>query len=378
MSEKAKQMAASGKPATITQVAPASYTAVSLYAGAGGLDLGFSRAGFDLLWAIDSDRHAVSTYEANLGKHVIHGQLPKDGPPAGLRPDIVIGGPPCQGFSVIGRMDPDDPRSQHVHTFFDVVERLEPRAFCMENVRALAQAPRWEAVKDALLQRARELEYRVELMVLNAADYGVPQARQRMFLVGVQGASPLCPVPISKESQPTVREALSKLPPFGEPGNSKGSTAKVVPAPKPVMRPSAYHGSLLFNGSGRPLQLDSPAKTLPASMGGNATPILDQDELEKGVSPWVVGYHARLQQGGRPLKRAPKRMRRITVEEAAELQSFPLDWQWKGPQGAVYRQVGNAVPPGLAEWVAISLKEALEAADAAGNALAPDVALAAA
>ncbi|HEU5252054.1 MAG TPA: DNA cytosine methyltransferase [Solirubrobacterales bacterium] len=345
-------------------VAASSYTAVSLYAGAGGLDLGFSKAEFKLLWAIDSDRHAVSTYKANLGDHIVHGQLPEDEPPTDLRPDLVIGGPPCQGFSVIGRMDPNDPRSQHVHTFLDVVERLEPRAFCMENVRALARAPRWKEARESLVQRARELEYRVELLVLNAADYGVPQARQRMFLIGIQGTSPLCPTPVTKKNPLTVRAALSRLPRFGEPGNSRGSTAKVVPALKPVMRPSAYQGSLLFNGSGRPLQLDAPAKTLPASMGGNATPIVDQEELENGVDPWVVSYHAGLRQGRKPRKHAPKRMRRVTVEEASVLQSFPLDWQWKGPQGAMYRQVGNAVPPALAERVAISVRQALEVADA--------------
>jgi DNA (cytosine-5)-methyltransferase 1 len=213
------------------------------------------------------------------------------------------------------------------------------------------------------MQRARELEYRVDLMVLNAADYGVPQARERMFLVGIRGASSPCPVPTTKGDPPTVREALSRLPRFGEPGNATASTAKVIPAAKPVMRPSAHNGSLLFNGSGRPLQLDGPAKTLPASMGGNATPIIDPEELEHGAEPWVVGYHARLQKGRKPNKHAPQRMRRITVEEAAALQSFPRYWRWRGPKGAMYRQVGNAVPPVLAERVAISLRQALEVVD---------------
>ncbi len=351
---------------------------MSLYAGAGGLDWGFSRAGFDLRWAIDSDPHAVKTYEANLGDHIVRGQLPLDGPPDNLRPDLVVGGPPCQGFSVIGRMDPTDSRSEHVHCFLDVVERLEPRAFCMENVRALAEAPRWAPVREALVQRARELEYQVALMVLNAADYGVPQARQRMFLIGIQGGSPLCPVPSTKGAPRTVRDALSGLPALGEPGNSTMVTAKVVPAAKPVMRPSAYQGSLLFNGSGRPLQLDAPAKTLPASMGGNATPIIDQEELEDGVDPWVIGYHARLMQGRKPNKRAPRRMRRITVEEAAVLQSFPVEWKWRGPRGARYRQVGNAVPPVLAERVAVAMRQALEAIDALSTPREADVVLTAA
>jgi DNA (cytosine-5)-methyltransferase 1 len=98
-------------------------------------------------------------------------------------------------------------------------------------------------------------------------------------------------------------------------------------------------------------------------MGGNATPIIDQDELEYGVEPWVVAYHRRLLQGGRPLKRAPRRLRRITVEEAAVLQSFPLHWSLCGPQVAQLRQVGNAVPPKLSFVVAESLRAALTSCD---------------
>jgi DNA (cytosine-5)-methyltransferase 1 len=328
------------------------------------LDLGFTNAGFDLLWAIDADRHAVSTHSSNLDAHAVVGALPDDRPDCKVQPDLVIGGPPCQGFSVIGRMDPNDPRSRHVHAFLDVVEDLSPRAFCLENVKALAENSRWEAVRCSLRRRAIELEYEVELLVLNAADYGVPQARERMFLVGVRGGKPLCPVPTSKGSPETVKEALTRLPPFGDPGNDTTSAARVIPAEKPVMRPSPHDGSLLFNGSGRPLRLDKPAKTLPASMGGNATPIIDQLELEQGAVPWVTGYHARLRKGRRPNKRAPKRLRRISVEEAAALQGFPRSWKWKGPTGSQFRQVGNAVPPPLAERVATSIRQALEAIDA--------------
>lgn len=353
------------------------YTAVSLYSGAGGLDQGFVDAQFEVLWAIDSNPHAVETYKANIGEHIVCGELPGAGPPAGLKPDVVIGGPPCQGFSVIGRMDPDDPRSRHVHHFLDVVERLAPKAFCMENVKALGASPRWQPVRDALLQRARELEYKVELLLLNSADYGVPQARERMFLLGVRGGSPLCPVPTTKHEPPTVGEALRKLPPFGEKGNATATTAKVMPATTPVMRPTAHKGSLLFNGSGRPLKLDDPAKTLPASMGGNATPIIDQEELANDVKPWVVEYHRHLVKGGAPYRKAPSRMRRITVEEAAALQGFPPGWKWKGPQGGQYRQVGNAVPPVLARCVARSLGDALRAIEPRGEHAVPKATVAA-
>jgi DNA (cytosine-5)-methyltransferase 1 len=338
---------------------------ISLYSGAGGLDLGFTRTGFDVQWAIDHDPFAVETYNANLDPVAVCGDVLDHAPPAGVSPDVVIGGPPCQGFSVIGRMDPGDPRSRHVEHFLDVVEDLKPRAFVMENVKALGVSPRWAGTRQRLEGRAEALGYQHRLFVLNARDYDVPQARERMFLIGMLDQEPQRPTPTSPDRPRTVREALASLPDVGEPGNDLRCSARVVPAKAPVMRPSAYAGSLMFNGSGRPLELDAVAKTLPASMGGNATPIIDQDELELGAEPWVVEYHGHLLAGGRPRKRAPKRMRRITVQEAAALQTFPRGWTFAGGQIAQFRQIGNAVPRRLAEAVARSVYEAL-AVDGAG------------
>lgn len=346
------------------------YSAVSLYCGAGGLDLGFTRAGFEVRWAIDRDSFAIETYSANLGPHGVCGDVLTVDPPAGIRPDLVIGGPPCQGFSVIGRMDPGDPRSRHVDHFFDIVEALQPRALVMENVKALGASPRWERIRTRLLERADSLGYRCSVFVLNAQDYAVPQSRERMFLIGFVDAIPELPQPTTSSRPPTVREALRALPPFGEPGNDASCAAQIVPARKPIMRPTAFRGSLLFNGSGRPLQLDAPAKTLPASMGGNATPIVDQEELDRGARPWVVGYHERLQRGHEPLLRVPKRLRRITVQEAAALQTFPPDWTFAGPRVAQYRQIGNAVPPSLAEAVARSVRATLAASDRVADVVA--------
>lgn len=336
-----------------------SYTAVSLYSGAGGLDLGFVRAGFQIRWAIDNDACAVETYNANLTPNATCDDVLSTDPPNEIDPTLVIGGPPCQGFSVIGRMDPEDPRSRHVDHFFDVVQGIAPRAFVMENVKALAESPRWAAVRKRLLARATALGYEPQLFVLNAQDYGVPQSRERMFLIGIQDEIPTRPEPSTAACPPTVRSALEPLPRFGEPGNDLSCTARVIPASKPVMRPTAHRGSLLFNGSGRPLNLNGPAKTLPASMGGNATPIIDQDELEHGTEPWVISYHRHLLEGKPPLKRTPSRLRRITVQEAAALQTFPPGWTFAGPRVAQYRQVGNAVPPLLAEAVARSVREVL-------------------
>jgi DNA (cytosine-5)-methyltransferase 1 len=207
--------------------------------------------------------------------------------------------------------------------------------------------------------RAEEMRYDASLLVLSAADFGVPQRRERMFLIGIRdGVAPRQIHPTVRQPV-SVREAFAHLPPCGEPGNDTLCTAVVTPARRPVLRPSPFQGSLLFNGNGRHLRLDGPAPTLPASMGGNATPIIDQRELETGAEPWVVGYHRRLMRGGQPLKRVPRHVGRITVEEASQLSSFPIGLEFAGSTSAQFRQIGNAVPPPLARAVASSVGSAL-------------------
>jgi DNA (cytosine-5)-methyltransferase 1 len=335
-------------------------TFVSLYSGCGGLDLGFVSAGFRPVWANEFDRHAAETYRANIGDHLVEGSISDVAWPDERAADLVIGGPPCQGFSVAGRLRADDPRSQHVFTFMDVVATVRPRAFVMENVKALAMNARWEDVRQSLFQRAIELDYTPRILVLNSADYGVAQRRERMFLIGTSGPAVEAPEPLGES--PTVRDAFALLPPFGATGNDLGSTARITPARNPVLRNSGYRGSLLFNGKGRPLDLDAPAPTIPASMGGNATPIIDQSLLDGGSRDWLRNYHRRLLRGGAVVDDVPASLRRITVAEASALQSFPLDMRYAGPLAAQYRQIGNAVPPLLARQVALATLRALESA----------------
>jgi DNA (cytosine-5)-methyltransferase 1 len=268
----------------------------------------------------------------------------------------------CQGFSVAGRMDPYDPRSRHVFNFLDVVGRVRPRAFLMENVAALARNRRWSQVIGQLAATAAA-DYDTRLIVLNACHWGVPQARIRMFLVGLpKGAAglELLSAPTANPP-PTVGDVLRELPPLGQPGNTQLCTAKITMAKIPVLRVSPFAG-MLFNGQGRPIDLNRPAPTLPATMGGNRTPIIDLDQLERNATPWVVSYHHRLiAEREPPLAQLPPqaRLRRLTVEEAAAIQTFPADMQWCGPQTARFRQIGNAVPPVLAWHVARAVRIAL-------------------
>ncbi len=345
-------------------------TFVSAYSGCGGLDLGFAAAGFEPLWANDIDPLAVTTHNALLDGRAVVGSIDDVSWPRRGSADLVIGGPPCQGFSVAGKMHPNDPRSQHVFRFLDLVEHVNAKAFVLENVKALAVSNRWTSVRNGLLERARRLRFRTSLVVLSAADFGVPQRRERMFLIGIRGVDPPSQILPAVDQPMTVNEALGRLPAWGTAGNGTICTAGITPAKRPVLRPTAWRGSLLFNGNGRPLKLDRPAPTLPASMGGNATPIIDQHEFETGEESWIVGYHQRLMRGGKPLKRVPAHLRRITVEEAAELQSFPRGMGWFGTNSAKYRQIGNAVPPRLALHVAVAVADALGVAQAPAERIA--------
>jgi DNA (cytosine-5)-methyltransferase 1 len=179
-----------------------------------------------------------------------------------------------------------------------------------------------------------------------------------MFLIGVRDGGSVDPWPVTLAEPPTVRSVLERLPGYGTPGNDTRCIAKVTPAKKPVLRRSPYAG-MLFNGQGRPLNLDAPAPTLPASMGGNRTPIIDQEQLEGGGDSWVIGYHNHLWRGGAPYKRVPKRLRRLSLQECAAIQTFPTDVEWAGRVSSQFKQIGNAVPPRLAFHVAVALREAL-------------------
>jgi DNA (cytosine-5)-methyltransferase 1 len=358
----------------------ADLTFVSLYSGCGGLDLGFARAGMRPVWANDIDAFAVETYNRipkvedpdwkeaadRFGGHTaLAGDvriLARDLEEGAA--DLVVGGPPCQAFSVAGRMDPNDPRSRHVFNFLGVVAKVRPRAFVMENVAALARNQRWTQVIAELVATAAQ-DYDTRLVVLNASHWGVPQARERMFLVGLPKGTGQIAVPEAptQDSPPSVGNVLRTLPPAGQPGNEQLCTAKITMAKKPVLRLSPFAG-MLFNGQGRPVDLNRPAPTLPATMGGNRTPIIDLDQLEDGKTPWVVGYHHRLWTERKPPiphLHPEARLRRLTVEEAAAIQTFPSDMDWCGPQSARFRQIGNAVPPVLAWHVARAVRAALNA-----------------
>ncbi|MFL9877126.1 DNA cytosine methyltransferase [Herbaspirillum rhizosphaerae] len=343
------------------------FTAVSLFTGAGGMDIGFQKAGFNIVWANELMPHAAATYDLNHREGVMHrgdindvfNELPKPG-----TIDCVIGGPPCQGFSVAGKMDLDDERSKLVFSYMDVVEYLKPSVFVMENVKALASLAKFSAIRDELMRRAQVAGYCASLYLLNAKDFGVPQSRERVFFVGFRKSMGIvfnaAYFEKYKKDPLSVREILTHFGPAGTEKNPLTCKAKITLAENPVMRKSPYAG-MLFNGLGRPINTDGVSCTLPASMGGNKTPIIDEAHVFEGKENWVENYHSSLRNGGLPLgmNDAPSSLRRITVKEAAAIQTFPLDYKFSGPISSQYTQIGNAVPSDLAKAVAFSVSDAL-------------------
>ena len=164
-----------------------------------------------------------------------------------------------------------------------------------------------------------------------------------------------------REAAPKLRDAIAHLGRAGSSNNSRVCKAKITFAARPIMRNSAYAG-MLFNGQGRPLDLDGYASTLPASMGGNRTPILDEEQLYGDGKAWVEEYHAELIRGRRPMtgKLVPSRLRRLTIDEAAVIQTFPADYRFVGRNSSVYAQIGNAVPCELGRRVANSVRAVLD------------------
>ena len=338
------------------------YTAVSLFSGAGGMDIGFENAGIEVVFANEIVKEAADTYNANHKKEIminkdIHDVIDTLDKFKGT--DIVFGGPPCQGFSVAGKMDPNDERSKLIFTFLDVVKKIQPKAFVMENVKALVSLEKWKSIREQYFFKVQELGYKCFPYILNATEYGVSQKRERVFFIGIKGNDSFQEkiktlIENQKQKAPPVRELLKNLGKEGSKKNPNTCTAKITFATKPIMRKSPYAG-MYFNGQGRPINVDEYANTLPASMGGNKTPFIDEEYLYGGSDKdWVVNYHQGLINGTiiPKFKEAPNRLRRITIKEAAMIQSFPEDYVFCGSKGRIYTQIGNAVPCKLAEVVA--------------------------
>jgi len=350
--------------------------AVSLFSGAGGLDLGVERAGYSVALAVENDPVAVATLNRNrsdwfpdLGEVApldVIALEPEDvldmlGVTAGDI-DLLVGGPPCVAFSKSGfhleyKREGRDPKANLLEYYLDYLKALQPRAFLMENVFGLAYRNQSRAFFDALCVGIRQAGYSLTHGVLNAADYGVPQNRQRLFLIGSRDGRELTlpaathwgaherrrpPANVARLAPHiTAGEVLRELvtePEEGEAVNGKwGHLLPEIPPggnylhytqeqghPQPLFKWRSRYWTFLLK-----LDPDRPAPTLQGQPG-----------------PYVGPFHWD--------------NRRIRVPELRRLHGFPDDYVFEGTRRDVVLQVGNAVPPLLGEVVARAVREQTE------------------
>ncbi len=335
-----------GYSPNVTDEVPGPLRAVDLFSGPGGLTLGLKAAGFEPLCCVEMRPEAVETYKKHTpnAEHYCEDIRAVDFKKYLGAVTLVYGGPPCQPFSTGGlRKGAADSRDM-IPAFLSVVETVQPEAFLMENVPGLAVSSRIEYLY-RVLGCMRKLGYTPAWRILNASHYGVPQNRRRLFIVGLRGRSFWFPRPTHGPgtSRPFVpSSSIISFEPIGEPPE-----CPVVYAKYPDPRPSPYAGQL-YNGGGRPIDLSKPCHTILASAGGYKTHWVDTEGM-------ALKYHQHIMSGGKPWQGSVPGARRLTIRESSLIQTFP-DWlTFAGSRSAQYTQVGDAVPPMLAEQLGHSL-----------------------
>lgn len=316
---------------------------LSLFSGAGGLDLGFEAAGCATIACVDNDFESCKTLRHNRPDwNVFEGDI-RDYNPAVRDVDVVVGGPPCQGFSSAGKGDPNDPRNFLWKEYMRVVERVKPRAIVLENVSALAHRKNGDhlaGIMDALEAQGYSFVHRV----LNAADFGVPQARRRLVVIGLRDGTPTMPEPTHVGAHVTVHDAIADLDGNFDPdwNHVPPSHAKHVVARWKKLKPGEADPNY------RRARLDPAKPSTTIRAGGGYGPKGDH----------LAGFHPPIH---------PYQPRQLTVREAARLQSFPDDWILQGSKTAQGRQIGNAVPVKLGEAIGKHVVALLRRTDEMAN-----------
>ncbi|MFD2111176.1 DNA cytosine methyltransferase [Thiorhodococcus fuscus] len=319
---------------------------IDLFSGPGGLSLGIQRAGFDIVANVEINRDAMDTYALHHGSsnHFNEDVRKIDFSPFRGRVDIVVGGPPCQPFSIGGLRKGHADERDMIPEFIRCLNEVRPAYFLMENVPGLTlkkARPYFESV----LSRLAACGYHINWSVINSADYGVPQKRRRLFILGSRSHRLLLPTPTHGEntSLPHVSAASRLGPdPIGEAPNCPVRFAKY-----PDLRPSPYAGHV-YNGGGRPIDPNGPCHTILASSGGYKTHWIDTENI-------APKYHSHLRAGGEPWQGIVPGARRLSVEECAIIQTFPSEMAFSGKRSSQYKQVGDAVPPDLAFAIGAAL-----------------------
>lgn len=339
------------------------YKVVSLFSGGGGLDIGFKKAGYDIVWANDINQDAVNSYKRNVGDEITCADLYELDESSIPRCDVVIGGPPCQSFSLAGNRHSDDERGRLVWRYIDIIKELQPKAFLFENVTGLLSAKNidGEKILPLLLRAFSDIGYSISYQVVNAADYGVPQLRKRIIIVGLRGFMSHFDFPSTTHNEDgsngklkyvSVKEALGDLP---TPSEDCGVAEHLWPTMSELDKYICEHVRPGGNYMDIPDEVNSVRIKRLKRDGGHTTCYgrMDPDKPSYTINTYFnrpnVGCNIHYEQD-----------RLMTVREAMRLQTFPDDYVFvsKSKQGK-HLIIGNAVPPKLAEVFALHLKDYL-------------------
>lgn len=359
---------------------------VDLFAGAGGLSLGFEQAGFDVAAAVEIDPIHCATHEYNFPNSkaicasvvdVVGDDIRRVADLEKTDIDVVFGGAPCQGFSMIGKRALDDSRNQLVFHYVRLITELSPKYFVFENVRGLTLGKHVRFLEE-LIEALANAGYKILLpyQVLNAADFGVPQDRKRLFLIGARADQPLASYPETLVPRATVWDAIGDLPDADEFSQLEESDA----TPARWNTRSAYARRLrgleadaadfsyarefqknLLTSSLRTSHTELSKSRFSATAAGDTEPISRFKKLHPDglCNTLRAGTDSARGAFTSPRPIHPTLPRVITVREAARLHSYP-DWfrfhatKWHG-----FRQIGNSVPPLLGRAVAAQIMSAL-------------------
>ena len=340
---------------------------IDLFAGCGGMTRGFVDAGFEPVFAVEWDPEAAETYRLNFGDHVaaIAIETVERFPSA----DVVIGGPPCQGFSPLNMRGVGLERRGLWREFLRALDEAEPRAFVMENVPELLRSGEYVAFVEA----AERLGFAVDGRILNAADYGVPQTRKRAFVVGLRNGAPAWPerthypaaeTPLGAHSWRTFRDAVEGLPlvPNGIDWHNSRN-----PRPMSLER----YRTIPNEGEGRfELAARRPDITAPCWLRKKTGSTDVFGRLWWDRPAFTIRTEFYKPEKGRYLH--PSEHRPITIREAARCMSFPDDFVFPDhqPMTSVAKQIGNAVCPRLANRLAEALSAQIRSGDVAVRAAA--------
>lgn len=341
---------------------------LDLFCGAGGLSYGFESAGFDILLGIDNDAKALETFELNhKGSKSICGDITQINYEEHIKPllngkqiDVIIGGPPCQGMSLSGPRKFDDPRNKLYLSYIRLVKEIQPKAFVIENVPGLVGLFGGQ-IKDSIIEKFTDMGYHIEYKILCSADYGVPQSRKRVVFVGTRVGK--FDYPETNPNVVTCSMALSDLPALED---ELGEEVSEYALP-----PQNYYQQLMRKKSDVVLNhvaarhSDKVKKIISlVPDGGNCKDLPEEYRSSRNFhvawTRFASNKPAPTIDTGHRHHFHYKYNRVPTVRECARLQSFPDDFKFLGNKTQQFRQVGNAVPPLMAQAIAEQVKKMLE------------------